>query len=225
MRKILPYLCAAFGLFFLGFSALLIYNYQGILSLDSLVHALVVPIQTKNVVDFMYVFTNFGSVGGIIAGLLVVTIIYRHRPDIITRLWVALIGATFSGEYLKIYIHRARPETLPGLPAILNSYSYPSGHSNGSMVFYGFLAILLYVHSSTKIRKILAISIPGILIFLVGMSRIILNYHYASDVIGGYLLGAFWLTFSLAIPIYYELYHQTIQERQTHSEPIERPIV
>ena len=225
MRKIIPYLSVLFGALFLCLTVLVSDGLQGIVSLDTFVHSLIAHVQTQHILNFMYVFTNFGSVGGIIAGLIVLTIVYRHRPDILARLWVALIGATFSGEYLKQYIHRARPDTLPGLPPILNSYSYPSGHSNGSMVFYGFLAILLYVHATTKVRKILAIFIPGILILLVGLSRLILNYHFASDVIGGYLLGAFWLLLSLSLPLYHELYHQTIQERQTHSEPIVRPVM
>ena len=225
MREKLPYLSVALALLFLGFTSLLSYSPETIIGIDSSVHGLIMHLQTPAVIQFMLVFTNFGSVGGIVVGVFVLMIVYRHRPDILVRLWVALIGATFSGEYLKTFIQRARPDTLPGLQPILNSYSYPSGHSNGSMVFYGFLGILLYVHASTKIRKMLAISIPGIMIFLVGLSRLILNYHFASDVIGGYLLGAFWVTFSLAIPLYYELYHQTTQERLTYSEPIYRPLV
>ena len=225
MRKILPYLSAVFAVLFLGFTSLFSYSPQGIQNFDSAVHAIIVHFQSPGLVQFMLVLTNFGGVGAIIIGVFVLMIAYRHRPDILVRLWVALIGATFSGEYLKAYIQRARPETLPGLQPILNSYSYPSGHSNGSMVFYGFLALLLYVHAPTRLRKIVAICIPGILILLVGLSRLMLNYHYASDVIGGYLLGAFWLTFSLAVPLYYELYHQTTQERLAHSEPMNRPLV
>ena len=114
MRKSLPYLSLFSGVLFLCWTGLVGYGWRGIVVLDTVVHSVIVHVQTQGVVRFMYVFTNFGSVGGIIAGLIVLTVVYRHRPDILARLWVALIGATFSGEYLKEYIHRARPDTLPG---------------------------------------------------------------------------------------------------------------
>ena len=225
MRKALPYLAGIFGALFLVLTTLVMYAPQSVMGFDAYVHALVVPLQNPAWANAVLVFTNFGSVAGIIAGVIVVMCVYRHRPDVVARLFIALVGTIVSGEFVKELVHRARPETLPWLQPILNSYSYPSGHSDGSIVFYGFLAVLLYMHTRSRFRKVFAILLPSILILLIGISRLVLNYHYATDVLGGYLLGAFWLTFSLSLPLYYELYHHDPEQELVHSEPLERPVV
>lgn len=66
-------------------------------------------------------------------------------------------------------------------------YSFPSGHAMVSMAFYGFLAYVVLSQGGEK-GKVGAAAL-GLLVFLIGISRIYLNVHYPSDVIGGWLLG------------------------------------
>jgi undecaprenyl-diphosphatase len=47
------------------------------------------------------------------------------------------------------------------------------------------------------------LSIPALIIILIGPSRVYLGDHWASDMLGGYLLGGSWLT--LAMRIYLKL--------------------
>jgi undecaprenyl-diphosphatase len=225
MRKYFPYAAGVFAFLFLILMAMVKYSPASVAGMDQFAHGLVLPLQTIAGSRIALLVSVFGSTAGIIVGLIAITGVFCHRPDIVTRVWIALLGSTVSGAYLKDWVHRARPDTLPWLQPITNSFSFPSGHANASTVFYGFLALLLFVHAPTKLRKTLALVIPGIGILLIGFSRIALNYHYASDVLGGFLLGGFWLTFSLSFPLYYELYHREAAKLVVHSEPIIRPVL
>jgi undecaprenyl-diphosphatase len=220
MKRIACYGAVLFGFLF-SLLAVTVYMHPSFVAIvDAAAHALVIPLQSNFSVDVFLAITNFGSTTGIIVGMLVVAALFLHRPDVVTRLVIALLGSTVSEGYLKTLIARARPETLPGLTRIA-SYSFPSGHSTESMVLYGFLALLLYVHATRRLEKWLAILFPLLIILLVGLSRMVLDYHYVSDVLGGYLLGAFWICLALALPLSDRVYHWN----KNKTEPIDRPLL
>ena len=67
-------------------------------------------------------------------------------------------------------------------------YSFPSGHAMLSLVFYGFIIYYLLTQVRNRQSKIAA----GLLVFLIlliGVSRIYLNVHFATDVLGGFIMG------------------------------------
>jgi undecaprenyl-diphosphatase len=98
---------------------------------------------------------------------------------------------------LKDIVHRARPFPLAGnatgLLESINQYSYPSGHVLFFVVFFGFFTYLSWLHFSGRSR-IIAIAVSLSLIALIGPSRIFLGAHWASDVVGSYVIGTIWLT-------------------------------
>lgn len=67
------------------------------------------------------------------------------------------------------------------------------------MVFYGFIIYLIIRSRFPLVAKWIVGIVLGLLIFLIGFSRIYLGVHYASDVIGGFLLGFAWLATNIAI--------------------------
>ncbi len=76
-----------------------------------------------------------------------------------------------------------------------SGFSYPSGHSAGVIVFCGVLAYFAWLHwRSNRSRALVAVGF-GVLASVVGFDRIYLNVHWLSDVFGGWLFGAFWLSF------------------------------
>ena len=76
-----------------------------------------------------------------------------------------------------------------------SGYSFPSGHSMVATGFYGFLIYLIYKEVKNKKIKYPLIVFLSILILLIGISRIYLGAHYATDVIGGWIIGAVYLAF------------------------------
>jgi len=113
---------------------------------------------------------------------------------------------------LKEVIHRARPfplaENATGPIQKINQYSYPSGHVLFFVVFFGFFAYLAWMHFAGRVRMIV-ITICAALIILIGPSRIFLGAHWASDVIGSYIIGTIWLFVLI-------LAYQEVMRRRDH---------
>jgi len=81
-----------------------------------------------------------------------------------------------------------------------SSFSYPSGHSTGVIVFIGLITYFVWLNWNNSQRvKILSSAIFGLIILFVSFNRIYLNVHWLSDVVGGCLFGAFWLSFCILI--------------------------
>ena len=108
-----------------------------------------------------------------------------------------LLGVTIINNLLKVIIARDRPNINRLVTE--TGYSFPSGHSITSMVFYGYLIYLIYKYIDTKKIKILLIIILSLLIVTIGFTRIYLGVHYTSDVIGGFLLGVAYLIIFIGV--------------------------
>ena len=72
---------------------------------------------------------------------------------------------------------------------ILSSYSFPSGHSLIATTYYGFLIYLLRRSKCKEEYKVVGTTFLTTLIVLICLSRLILNVHYLTDIIGGVILG------------------------------------
>lgn len=104
---------------------------------------------------------------------------------------VSVVGTALINSALKLLFQRARPPHTSGLVAE-NGFSFPSGHASGAMVFYGMLAyVLLQVLPPRWHRVVVAGTVVAISI--IGVSRILLQVHYLSDVLAGYASGLAWL--------------------------------
>jgi undecaprenyl-diphosphatase len=110
---------------------------------------------------------------------------------------MSLIAAMFSGlanELLKRLIQRPRPTTdVVDVFAILTSYSFPSGHVMFYTIVFGFAWYVIYTVLQRSVLRSVLLMLLGSLILLVGVSRISLGQHWASDVLGAYLVGGIML--------------------------------
>ena len=113
---------------------------------------------------------------------------------------VSLIGSSLLVTALKITVVRPRPTAdLVNVLARLPSYSFPSAHVVFFVTFGGFLLFLVYTLLKQSWWRTLLIVILGFMIALIGVSRIYEGQHWASDVVGAYLLGSIWLSLSILI--------------------------
>ena len=113
-------------------------------------------------------------------------------------LLVASAGVGVLDMSVKVIVQRHRPTAdLVNIFSVLNDYSFPSGHVLLFTVFLGFLLFLTYTLTSRSWVRTCGLSCLGMLIALVGLSRVYLGQHWPSDVIGAYLLGSLWLTLTI----------------------------
>jgi membrane-associated phospholipid phosphatase len=117
---------------------------------------------------------------------------------------MSVIAAVFVmgiNTLVKVAIQRLRPDAnLVNVVAALDSFSFPSGHVMFYTGFFGFIWFLAYSLLKKSGFRLLILIILGILNLFVGISRIYLGQHWASDVVGAYLLGT--LTLAVNIQIY-----------------------
>jgi undecaprenyl-diphosphatase len=105
---------------------------------------------------------------------------------------------------VKSLIGRPRPDaSLVEIMTRVNHESFPSGHVTFFIEYFGFMFFLAYVLLRRGAARRASLIILGLLIALVGVSRIYLGAHWASDVVGAYLAGSAWLL--LMIEVYRRL--------------------
>ena len=149
-----------------------------------------------NMTKYIKVITLFGGTVGIILMCIISLFIFRNKK-INTSIVINLIIVTILNNLIKIIFMRARPDINPLV--IETSYSFPSGHSMISMAFYGYLIYIIYTHKDNIKIKWILITLLSILILLIGISRIYLGVHYASDVIGGFCFGIAYLIIYISV--------------------------
>lgn len=152
-----------------------------------------------NVLTVVAIITSIGKptllavAGAVVAALLAL----RRNWKMLLPWCVALGGTAVCGEVAKHVMKRVRPY---GGHAFLveTSYSFPSGHAMMSMVFFGMLAWLLLRALRPRHQRI-AVAVAVGLVTIIGISRVVLQAHYLSDVVAAYALGAFWLVLGIAM--------------------------
>jgi undecaprenyl-diphosphatase len=128
-----------------------------------------------------------------------VSLFYMGRRQFLEAGFILATASNFVlTSVLKVLVARPRPPDFSLNPAdifpMVDQYSFPSGHVLFFVVFFGFIAYLAYLHQNGRAR-LPVIAVCGLLILLIGPSRVYLGAHWASDVLGSYIIGALWLFF------------------------------
>lgn len=135
--------------------------------------------------DKYFIFiTKFGNVSVVIGIVSILIMLFRNRHGIMCFL-VAFFSAG-TNKIIKHIIKRKRPDGLKLIKQ--GGYSYPSGHSMVSVMLYGYLLYLAFTKIKNSILKWSCSIILFIFILSIGISRIYVGVHYASDVLGGFTL-------------------------------------
>lgn len=128
---------------------------------------------------------------GLIAWFLFVK---KHKWHSIKLPAIALssVGLMFV---LKRLFNRPRPD----IPLIFEAkgLSFPSGHALMSVTFYGLLIYMVYKSNWPPAVRWSVIVFLALLIMVIGLTRVYLRVHYASDVLAGYCIGFLWLVFAI----------------------------
>lgn len=154
--------------------------------------------------EFMQVITFLGSVKWLAFAVIIAAVLLFIFKKCSLALFMVIssgVGALFN-ILLKWIFKRERPDIRPLIEE--QGFSFPSGHSMGSFIFYGSLAYMI-VHLAKKRRwKTAWVLMLGFFIVSIGLSRIYLGVHFPSDVIAGFAAGGVWLTIMILGFRYYE---------------------
>lgn len=134
--------------------------------------------------------TEFGSAKVLILIALTSLVVVKNKK-IGTAISLNLASIGLLNYILKNIIQRPRPEGFRLVEE--TGFSFPSGHSMASMAFYGLIIYFVFKNVKNKAVRITACTGLSILIVLIGMSRIYLGVHYASDVMAGFLVSIVYL--------------------------------
>jgi undecaprenyl-diphosphatase len=104
-----------------------------------------------------------------------------------------LLGASLMAHLLNILCVRPRPTVVTDMMVNMPpDFSFPSAHTAQAASF--FMALGLRASRDLPMKTGVAVWLcSGLLISLVGLSRIYLKVHYISDVVAGAILGVLWV--------------------------------
>lgn len=133
--------------------------------------------------------TDIGGVATvcILTVVVIASLVLKHKVDM--AIWfggIVLIGGALIPSIIKNIVQRPRP-TYKLIEQ--GGFSFPSGHSTGSTVFYGMLAFFSILYVSHKwLRLLIGIFMLGLVLFIM-YSRVYLGVHFPSDVVAGFFIG------------------------------------
>ncbi len=114
----------------------------------------------------------------------------------ITLFTVGMLSGVLLEFFIKSLIQRGRP--LNALVDV-SGYSFPSGHATMAVIFFSLVIYIFKDSIKNKLIKWLFVLFMIFAFLSIGASRVYLNVHWFSDVIAGFALGVFWLTFLMLV--------------------------
>jgi membrane-associated phospholipid phosphatase len=138
------------------------------------------------------------------AGILLMTLLLalhlraRRANYWLLALMLAVPGGMLLNVLLKYTFQRARPRFDEPL-LTLASYSFPSGHTSGAMLFYGLLAAYLVCTLPRPGARAAVLGLATLMVALVALSRVYLGVHYLSDVLAGIAFGGAWFAVCITV--------------------------
>jgi undecaprenyl-diphosphatase len=127
----------------------------------------------------------------IIPGVLIASVMLwkRGRKDLVTVLLVATIGNHAVGTVLKYVFDRPRPGLWPARGEFTGP-SYPSGHAMMTVSVLFVFAYLLRRERGWRWPFWACVAFT----ILTAYSRLYLGVHWPTDILGGAIIGAVWLS-------------------------------
>lgn len=159
-------------------------------SIDNNIYNLITQMMSSATTAIMLFISYLGSAVTLISLSVAFILIFKNKKD---AGYIALnLAIVFLlNRILKVIVARPRPNVLR--LTIEDGYSFPSGHAMVSMGYYGFLIYLIYKNIKSKKLKYTLITFLSLLILLIGVSRIYLGVHFATDVLGGFIIAVIYL--------------------------------
>lgn len=185
------YIIVGIGIVIFGIIATLLLI-DKITPFDNVIYNAIISLKSDSVTKFFKLITKLCNEKFIIiATLLIFIILLFKKKKIGFILTLNVLLCSGLNTLIKHIFLRPRPVGLKLIKQ--GGYSFPSGHSMMAVAFFGILIYLVCRSKWKKSIKILLSSLLTVLILLIGISRIYLGVHFASDVLAGFAIALSYL--------------------------------
>lgn len=179
---------------FLDLAELVHENSPNLQYYDRDIHDWATTTRTPGATAFFTVMTTIGAPWalGVVTTAVGAVLAMRKRWRWLAYLAFTTLVGSLVVVQLKLFFARARPDLAEALRRA-HGYSFPSGHSMGSMIVFGALSYLAYRAGRTWKIKAAALAAATTLISAIALSRVYLGVHWISDVGAGIAAGFLWV--------------------------------
>jgi membrane-associated phospholipid phosphatase len=112
--------------------------------------------------------------------------LWRGRPRLAVAVLVLVVGANLTTQVLKMALEHQRYQSVLGYRQV-GPTSFPSGHATAALAMACAFALVL-----PRAWRLAAVSVGVLAALAIGGSRVVLHFHYPSDVLGGWLVAGGW---------------------------------
>lgn len=157
---------------------------------DNLIYSFIIKMKS-DIATIIFLFISLCcSTYFLIISIIVILLVCKDKKK---AFYICLnIGiCVLINQVFKYIFARSRPVGINIVTE--NGFSFPSGHSMAGLAYYGMYIYLLVSSNMEKVYKVIGSIIIGLLILLIGISRIYLGVHFASDVTAGFGLSLAYL--------------------------------
>lgn len=181
-------------------------------SLNAFASSVIEPIRSEAVTRYAIWITDLGSPANLLMFSLVLVLLlwlhgkFRHMLQFL----LALVTGSFAVVLTKLWVRLPRPDG--GLiPA--EGYSFASGHATVATIFFILIAYSYKSHIRSSVLRFCFVGLCFLAAMTVGLSRVYLGVHYASDVVAGILIGALISVISIILLERYDGKHPMLQSK------------
>lgn len=173
------------------------YSEQGWLAtMDGRAAQFFAGVMTPTLTSLAKAITFLGSVAFVTASAFCLALVLALRKAKYQLMFAVLtmLGGSLLNIMLKHLFHRQRP-VLENPVVTLSSYGFPSGHTMGSALLWGCVAIIAANSLPTFASRALIFLAAALGVAIIGATRIYLGAHYFTDVVGAVAASVAWLAF------------------------------
>jgi undecaprenyl-diphosphatase len=155
---------------------------NNVTSLDNSIYNIIISSKSDVMTMFMTVITMMCNTEFIIVATLLLVLLIKNKK-MGGMIASNVVLCSVINTIIKHIFLRPRPVGIKLIEQ--GGYSFPSGHSMMAVAFYGLLIYIIWNTKWKNVWKIFTTTLLVILILLIGISRIYVGVHFASDVIAG----------------------------------------
>ena len=170
-----------------------------VMEMDRQVAAWLHAASSPSLIEFMRWISLFHGIAGVLCmtAIAAAALGWYGEWEVLPTLLASVPGGMLINVAVKFAVQRERPHWGYGLES-LESFSFPSGHTEGATLFYGVMVVWLWPRIGTLWMRATLLVVVASLVLLVATSRIVLGLHFLSDCIAAVLEALLWLVVCLA---------------------------